>query len=112
MQSRDGNISAEQILSDSAWLRRLASRLVTDAAERDEVVQRVWLEALTYAPREANLRPWLTVVLRNVARMRFRSDARRRAREEAAATPERAATPEEPSRLVRWRRQGHAGERR
>ena len=94
MQPHD-KLDAEQILSDSAWLRRLASRLVADAAERDEVVQRVWLEALQHAPATANLRPWLTVVLRNVARMRFRSDARRRTREEAAVMPARPATPEE-----------------
>ena len=95
MEPRDP-LSAEQILSDSAWLRRLASRLVADAAERDEVVQRVWLEALAHAPATPNLRPWLTVVARNVARMGFRSGARRRAREEAvAATPLHAATPDE-----------------
>ncbi len=94
MQPRD-DLSAEQILSDSAWLRRLAARLVSDAAERDEVVQRVWLEALAHAPPTANLRPWLTTVARNVARMRFRSDARRRSREEAATEPARVVTPEE-----------------
>jgi DNA-directed RNA polymerase specialized sigma24 family protein len=60
-------------------------RLVADAVERDEVVHRVWLEALAHAPREASLQPWLTVVLRNVARMRFRPYRRRRLRHPRSA---------------------------
>jgi RNA polymerase sigma factor (sigma-70 family) len=84
------------ILAHTAWMRRLARRLVADAAERDEVVQAVWVQALLHAPATANLRPWLAAVLRNVVRMRFRGEGRRARREETApAAPAAAATPEE-----------------
>ena len=84
------------ILANTAWMRRLAQRLVADAAERDEVVQAVWVQALLHAPATENLRPWLAAVLRNVVRMRFRGEARQKRREEAAPTvPSVPATPEE-----------------
>ena len=83
------------ILANTVWMRRLAQRLVADAAERDEVVQAVWLQALLHAPATQNPRPWLAAVLRNVVRMGFRGDARRRAREEAAVVAAPPATPEE-----------------
>jgi DNA-directed RNA polymerase specialized sigma24 family protein len=84
------------ILANTAWIRRLARRLVADAAERDEVVQQVWLAALTQAPRADELRPWLAGVLRNVARMRLRGGERRRRREQRAES----AAPPTPEELV------------
>ena len=83
------------ILANTVWMRRLAQTLVADAAERDEVVQAVWLQALLHAPATQNLRPWLAAVLRNVVRMGFRGDARRRAREQAAIGAPPPVTPEE-----------------
>ncbi len=89
------NLPLGDILAHTAWMRRLAQRLVADAAERDEVVQQVWMQALLHAPRTQNLRPWLTVVLRNVARMQLRGSGRRRQREHDAEAAPAPATPEE-----------------
>jgi RNA polymerase sigma factor (sigma-70 family) len=85
----------DDILTNTAWMRRLAQRLVADAAERDDVVQDAWLEALVHAPRAENVRPWLAAVVRNVAFMKLRSGARRRRREERADAAPATATPEE-----------------
>ena len=58
-------------------MRRLAQRLVADAAERDDVVQAAWMQALVHASATQHARPWLAAVVRNVAFMGFRSEARR-----------------------------------
>jgi RNA polymerase sigma factor (sigma-70 family) len=85
----------EDVLAQSAWIRRLAGRLVADAAHRDDVVQDAWIEALQHGQSARALRPWLAGVLRNLVRMDRRGDMRRRSKEgveEAAASP---ATPEQ-----------------
>ncbi|HEX8952801.1 MAG TPA: sigma-70 family RNA polymerase sigma factor, partial [Polyangia bacterium] len=87
----------DEILGQTAWIRGLARRLVTDAAERDDVVQQVWVETLRKGSRARALRPWLFGVLRNVARTELRRGASRRAREEAA---EPAAAAPQPDELV------------
>jgi len=46
-----------EILAHTAWMRRLAQRLVADAAERDKMVQAVWVQTLLHAPTTKNLRP-------------------------------------------------------
>ena len=81
----------DEILAQAAWMRRLAVRLVSDAAERDDLVQEAWLRALEGdAPGSAPLAPWLFGVMRNVARMELRTRIRRRRREEAAGAGEAA----------------------
>ena len=75
MNQGDENAALQEILANTAWIRRLAARLVADEAERDDVLQQVWLEALLHAPRAQAMRPWLVGVLRNVARMGFRGDS-------------------------------------
>ena len=93
MGDRDQTI--EDVLGQTAWIRGLARRLVTDAAERDDVVQQVWVETLRKGRQARALRPWLFGVVRNVARTELRRDASRRAREEASEPAERAAQPDD-----------------
>ncbi|HEY1588003.1 MAG TPA: sigma-70 family RNA polymerase sigma factor, partial [Polyangia bacterium] len=71
--------------------------MITDAAERDDVVQQVWIETLRKGRRARALRPWLFGVMRNLARTELRRDTSRRAREEAAKPA--TATPQ-PDELV------------
>ncbi|MBX3160167.1 MAG: sigma-70 family RNA polymerase sigma factor, partial [Deltaproteobacteria bacterium] len=74
----------ERLLVHADWLRALARRLVGSGAA-DDVVQETLIAAM-HAPPDAERppRPWLGRVLRNVARMRFRSESRRARREDVA----------------------------
>src|SRR6185312_8389478 len=98
MSENDDGWSIDDVLSQAGWIRQLARRLVRDAADRDDVVQEAWIHALRHAPRAQSLRPWLVGVLRNVARMDRRADARRRARE--AVTEEDAPSASTPEQMV------------
>jgi RNA polymerase sigma factor (sigma-70 family) len=74
------------LLAHAAWLRRLAHRLVGDGAVADELVQDTWVAALRRPPAaDRPMRPWLRHVLKNMARLRWRGDAHRAAREQAVA---------------------------
>ena len=67
-------------------MRGLAAALVADPGRADDVAQETMLAALERPPRRAgNLRGWLAAVTRNLARRQYRSESRRRAREEAVA---------------------------
>lgn len=78
--------TAEELLSHSGWLHRLAMRLVGDADVADDLVQETWIAANKRSPdRRDSLRPWLAKVLRDVFRMRARSEGRRLARERATS---------------------------
>src|SRR5512140_3109750 len=89
--------TAEELLVHTAWLRRLALRLVGDADVADDLVQETWIAAVRRSPEARDsLRPWLAKVLRDAFRMRARGEGRRAAREHAASlvtsdvpTPER-----------------------
>ena len=96
MAESDDRISLDQVLANMAWMRRLAHRLVGDAAKADDVVQQAWVEAVGHAPPAGQLRPWLAGVVKNLARKGHRSDGRRRLRESAVESE--APTP--PSDLV------------
>ncbi|HEX4456323.1 MAG TPA: sigma-70 family RNA polymerase sigma factor, partial [Polyangia bacterium] len=101
MGESDARVSLDQVLANMAWLRRLARRLVADAAARDDVVQRVWLQAIVGQPAVGQaLRPWLAGVLKNVVRMGYRSDGRRRQREQAVATDAAPLGVPQPHELV------------
>ena len=94
---RETTATAEELLAHTAWLRRLALRLVGDADAADDLVQETWIAAAKRSPEARDsLRPWLAKVLRDAFRMRARSEGRRSAREQAASlvtsevpTPER-----------------------
>jgi len=79
----------EELLSHRAWLRRLASSLVLDAARADDVVQETLLAALRRPPADAG-RPqaWLASVARRIARGFTRRDEGRERHERGAAQPE------------------------
>jgi RNA polymerase sigma factor (sigma-70 family) len=90
-------ITSEELLAHSAWLQRLARRLV-DSTTADDLVQETWATAVRAQPdRDRPLRPWLAEVLRNLVRMRARSTARWQARTAAvgAAIDVPLPTPEE-----------------
>lgn len=79
-----------ELMAHDAWVRALARRLVADAHEADDVAQQAWVEALGAPPPQLpRARAWLRSVVRNAARMRGRTDARRLQRERRAAKPER-----------------------
>src|SRR5690348_13916022 len=74
--------SAEQILEDAAWLKRLATLLASDDDEADDLVQESWIAAWRRQPDTRRpMRPWLAKVVRDLAGMKRRSKRRRVARE-------------------------------
>lgn len=96
MASRGTPARPEELLAQSAWVRRLAHSLVGEAAAADDVVQETWKAALAHPPAgDRPLRPWLARVVANFARQRARSDGRRGARERDAARAEALPGPDE-----------------
>ncbi|HET6203233.1 MAG TPA: sigma-70 family RNA polymerase sigma factor [Planctomycetota bacterium] len=86
MRAETSSSDVEDLLSQAPWMRRLARRLVRDAAQADDLVQETYLAALRSAPTEEERRkPWLVRVLRNFAAQTWRGDAHRARREEVAA---------------------------
>ncbi len=79
---------------DLAWLVALARRLAHPGEDADDLAQETWLVATQQADRsQRTSRAWLAGVLRNLRRMRTRTDGRRRAREQAIV-PDEPASPE------------------
>jgi len=77
------------LLADYRALRALARSLLGSKDDAEDVVQGAYVAAQeTAAPVRALLRPWLLVTVRNLAAMLRRSEARRSARERAAAKDE------------------------
>ena len=71
------------LLSELVWVRRLALRLTADEAQADDLAQEAFVVAHVHPPRpDQPLRPWLASVVRNLVRMRLRSDGRRTKREQ------------------------------
>jgi hypothetical protein len=65
VMNMDTTITAEDLLANQAWLKRLACRLV-DPATAEDLVQETWAAAVRSRPeRDRPLRPWLAEVLRN-----------------------------------------------
>jgi DNA-directed RNA polymerase specialized sigma24 family protein len=74
--------SAEQMLQDGVWLKRLATTLANDNDAADDLVQESWIAVWRRQPDASRpLRPWLAKVVRDLAGMQRRSDRRRAARE-------------------------------
>jgi RNA polymerase sigma-70 factor (ECF subfamily) len=66
--------TADALLAQRAWLRRLAGALLRDDAAADDAVQDTMAAALFHRPSaDQPLRPWLATVLRNLARTRRRA---------------------------------------
>src|SRR4051812_5462581 len=108
MSTTNPAITAEDLLRHSAWLHRLAARLV-DPSSTDDVVQDTWVAAMRSPPaRDREVRPWLAQVMRNLARNRARAATRWRVRAEKVRasddrplpTAEELATTHEARRLV------------
>ena len=85
----DAALPLDSLFAEASWIRRLARRLVGDAARADDLVQETLLAALERRPdADRPLRPWLARVLRNRALVARRGAGRRSAREEDAAREE------------------------
>src|SRR6516162_1781435 len=85
----DTKISAEELLAHSAWMRKLAVRLVGDSSSADDLVQQTVAAWIAEGEVERGfLRPWLAKVMKNLARSNWRSDVRRRRRELSTARSE------------------------
>ncbi|MCZ6598934.1 MAG: sigma-70 family RNA polymerase sigma factor [Planctomycetota bacterium] len=68
----------EHLLQHVGWIRRLARRLVSDAARAEDLSQRTLLRALEHPPRtDGPIAGWLATVMRNEARQEERRDGRR-----------------------------------
>lgn len=87
----------EKLMSELSWLKRLASALVRDENDANDLVQETWLVAAEHAPTDGRpLKPWLSRVALNLVRMRSRASKRRRAREAAVEPPSQSSpTPDE-----------------
>ncbi len=97
--------TAEQLLADADWLKRLAIRLAGNADDADDLVQESWIAAWRRRPDQSrSLRPWFTKVVRDLALMRRRADGRRTVRDQAWEDSREDASPEELLEQVRLHR--------
>lgn len=79
----------ELIEEHEGFLRAVAASIVTDEALAQDLVQQTWLAALEARPQTGSgFRGWLATVLRRQAYRSWRSERRRRTREEAVAQAE------------------------
>lgn len=93
MDSHDTTFSAEALLSDTAWVRRVARGLCGDLAAAEDVAQDAWLvarraESLPGTRSAGERAPWLAGVVRHLAQKRRRGEQRRSKREELGARRE------------------------
>src|ERR1041385_8019038 len=85
----DDFLDPPQILRQTAWLKSLASSLVSDDARAEDVVQDTWLAFLKHPPRAPGATSaWLRSVVHNLAFGYHRSESRRDRHEHVAARPE------------------------
>ena len=98
--------SAEEVLAEFAWVRRLSRRLCLDAASADDLTQEVLLAGMAQPPRGGiPVRRWLAGIARKKARMASRGAARRAYHERSVAEPDaKPGTPELLERLEEHRR--------
>jgi len=87
------HLTADLLLEHSRFLHGLARSLVFDEQQAEDVVQETFAAALRKPPPpHVRLRAWLSVVTRNLALRRRRTEGRLHRREQRAARPE-ATTP-------------------
>ncbi|MDA0373219.1 MAG: sigma-70 family RNA polymerase sigma factor [Planctomycetota bacterium] len=88
---------ADEIREHTVALRRLARGLCGDPTEAEDIVQDVWVRALSGKteppPQGAGVLAWMRGFVRNRSRERARADRRRVGHERAAARPERGDDP-------------------
>ena len=85
---------------DLPRLRVLATGLVRDEADVDDLVHDAWLDIATTDAPARHERGWIGAVVRNRARMRWRADARRVQREQSGAIePTPPMSPEDGAHL-------------
>lgn len=83
-------VTVETLLAHAEFVRGLARGLVLDPATADDAMQQAWVEACARPPRDLRSpRGWLATVTQQAVRRIRRDEARRGARERAAAQPER-----------------------
>jgi RNA polymerase sigma-70 factor (ECF subfamily) len=86
----NGHLDVEHAVERAEWVRSLARALVRDEHEAEDVAQEAWLAALTKRPASGeSWSAWMSSVVRNFARARWRSDRRRTEREREVARAER-----------------------
>lgn len=89
-------MNADELLAHNDFLLSLARRLVLDEHRAADITQKTWLAALQHPPAEGRpAAPWLSAIMRNMARMVHRSEARLKAREKAASVSEGIPSSEE-----------------
>jgi len=81
-------VQVDELLREAGWIRALARGLSDGAEPAGELEQETWLAALRARPAGGGLRPWLAVVMRNLARARSRGEAHRLQREREHARAE------------------------
>lgn len=75
-------IDLQALLSNGNWVRKLARDLLYDKDMVDDVMQEVWIAALSRPPSKPEaLRAWLRQVVRNLSFLANRTDKRRTRRE-------------------------------
>lgn len=92
----------DRLLRESKWLRQIARALLRDEHLAEDLSQEALMAALVRPPHSDNVRGWLHVVLRRMAWLRVRRDARRSAREREVSVPdwERSAADETERRFA------------
>jgi RNA polymerase sigma-70 factor (ECF subfamily) len=81
-----------ELAAQSAWARRLAIALARDVQAGEDVAQEALLASVRRQP-SGDLRAWLTRVIRNLARLRLRTEGRRSEREQHAPRPDASDDP-------------------
>lgn len=88
--------SAERLLEEVDWLKRLAVALAGDSDDADDLVQESWIAFWRRRPDSTRpLRPWVSKVMRDAAGMKRGAERRRHAREETAPVQPPPAEPDE-----------------
>jgi RNA polymerase sigma factor (sigma-70 family) len=90
MDSTFRDLTPDELIGHTRWLRRFALRLVADESSADDLAQQAWVELAKQRPerRIVDLRAFLAGITRRLARKDRDGRARRRAREARAARPE------------------------
>lgn len=89
-------MNPDDFLAHADFVRGLARSLVLDASSADDISQQAWLAALRQPPGgDKPVRAWMSRVVRNLVRLRQRSESRRTERERRAASLDDVPSAEE-----------------